>query len=436
MSNQRLSVVYGIVLAAELGRIPVIPGFILSGVQWSTKDIAANDKSVHMEELYDVDYFKLMLDSVGMEVLDSRDAPPISAYTFVDMNSLQGDLVEALHVHRSVNHMSIGCTLFKLDGLYFSGRNNRILWTALNAMRPNKNIEKTVTAITKKLKSESPNKRFTFVHLRIEDDWVLHCIRWSHIPDGVIRNNCYNNTDTIDLVLEGLNVKNTDPVYVASFWDHVDSGTEKAIMKRLADAGYKVFTSRNFKKVASRDRETNAMVDYEIKYESIYSSFSSVQSDFVRMDLPLLPELEQHMYVLYTQPDVFFNKKVTVSSFSIPLPEVIGMVADPSSPSGVDGSVSLINLPKARKTYTLFKDFVLNHTDCPRFDKGPGVVGAYYEFYGDSVTNDLMEKEFAAKPTNPVELAANVVHFNGPKPHEYWDYVQSGVCPAHLDPNV
>eukprot|EP00798_Chlamydomonas_sp_ICE-L_P023584 gene23584-9112_t len=493
MSNQRLSVVYGIILASELGRVPVIPGVILSGVQWSSKATEAVDKSVHMEELYDVEYFKYTLDSVGIEVLDSRDAPPNTSCTYVDISKLQGDVVEGLAVHRSVNHLSIGCPLFRLDGLYFEGNNDHILWATLNGMRPNTHLDKIVSAITKKLKSESPDNRFNFVHLRIEDDWVLHCIRWSHIRDGHIRNNCNNNSDTIDEVLRSLNVKITDPVYIASYWDHVDELTEQVIMNRMAAAGYKVFTSRDFKmhfenpkwdymvKAAVRSATRHHSIkpfcvffgnmsspifhwlaDNGVTFifhrptwaedlwgkaqinkhrshlnlseeESIYSSFSSLQNDFIRMDLPVLPELEQFIYVLYTQPDVFFQKKVTLSSFSIPLPEVIGMVTDPSSPSGVDGSVSLINLPAARKSYTLFKDFVLSHPDCPRFDKGPGVVGAYLEFYGDSVTKDLLDKKFAAKPTDPINPAAAVVHFYGPKPHEYWDYIQSGVCPGHMD---
>ncbi len=42
MANQRLSVLYGIILAFELGRIPVLPRFLLSGVQWTDDNTVSN----------------------------------------------------------------------------------------------------------------------------------------------------------------------------------------------------------------------------------------------------------------------------------------------------------------------------------------------------------------------------------------------------------
>jgi hypothetical protein len=31
----------------------------------------------------------------------------------------------------------------------------------------------------------------------MEDDWVAHCRRWEALRDGVVRNNCYNNTEDV-----------------------------------------------------------------------------------------------------------------------------------------------------------------------------------------------------------------------------------------------
>ena len=42
----------------------------------------------------------------------------------------------------------------------------------------------------------------------------------------------------------------------------------------------------------------------------------SLVDDYLLIDLPLVPELEQYMYVLYTECDVYFHSKVCVTVVS------------------------------------------------------------------------------------------------------------------------
>ncbi len=46
--------------------------------------------------------------------------------------------------------------------------------------------------------------------------------RWAAIADGVVRDNCYNNTEDIDVSLKLFAFSTSIPLYVASFWDDVE----------------------------------------------------------------------------------------------------------------------------------------------------------------------------------------------------------------------
>eukprot|EP00798_Chlamydomonas_sp_ICE-L_P007680 gene7680-840_t len=409
MSNQRLSMLYGVILAYELGRTPVLPSFLLSGVQWTAENSVSGVK-IPMEDIYDVAHFRDSLELVGISTLTDQEAPRNSQYVQASIIKMV-DLVEDLARFRGSKHLKVGCPLFKLPPSYFTGANSRIMLKTLQGLRPAPRIQSTVAKIVKELRARSPMKRFNFLHLRVEQDWVLHCER-------------NYSAKKIEQVLQSLHVKNEDPIYVASFWEQVDPATERLLLDRMKVAGYKVVTSRDFKLTLSGDREANSTRinyidrnplqnpewDYMVKaavksalhYHSVmpfciwlgnisspifnwmadlgvtfifheptwgndlwrrvqsqfapqdsytYQSQNNLVSIFIRMDLPVIPELEQYIYVLYTDPDVFFNKRVSVTSFDLPLPEILGLAQDQASPNGVDGGVMLVNLPAARQSY-------------------------------------------------------------------------------------
>ena len=101
------------------------------------------------------------------------------------------------------------------------------------------------------LRSLTPTKAYNMLHLRAESDWwavlprlgsstsglpcrspklmlshwqctfrcplcrLAHCARWEHIPDGMVRDNCMNNTDSVaeQLALHEVNTQvRTDSV--------------------------------------------------------------------------------------------------------------------------------------------------------------------------------------------------------------------------------
>lgn len=33
--------------------------------------------------------------------------------------------------------------------------------------------------------------------LRLQNDWIEHCARWTAVKDGIVRDNCYNHTEEV-----------------------------------------------------------------------------------------------------------------------------------------------------------------------------------------------------------------------------------------------
>lgn len=56
-----------------------------------------------------------------------------------------------------------------------------------------------------------------------------HGSRWTAIPDGVVRDNCYNHTETVDERLASFGVTPQLPLYVAADWADVDPDREQQV---------------------------------------------------------------------------------------------------------------------------------------------------------------------------------------------------------------
>ena len=161
----------------------------------------------------------------------------------------------------------------------------------------------------------------------------------------------------------------------------------------------------------------------------IYSSKESLVDHFRRIDIPILPEFEQYVYVLFTEVDTYFARKVSLAGFSLPLPESLGMASDPDVRTGVDGGVMLLNVPAMRETYDEFRLFILSNRHGMRFDHyGVGAVGAYVQFYEAQLSQGRISQHYAVKPFRDYDMSAHVVHFQGPKPHDYVQYFKTLEC--------
>lgn len=68
MANQRLSIVYGILLAHRLGRTPVLPVLLRNGTQ-RTSSLSPTDEKIPFENVYDQPYFVQCLAKFGVNIL-------------------------------------------------------------------------------------------------------------------------------------------------------------------------------------------------------------------------------------------------------------------------------------------------------------------------------------------------------------------------------
>jgi hypothetical protein len=276
MSNQRLSLLYGVILSLELGRAAVLPSLVMQGMQATDEAaLAEGNNSAPFSFMYDTPHFIQAMALVGVEVIEQRHAPPRELYSKVDLSKLDDPVEDLVHNYKTTNHLAAGCPLFRLHAYYFSGNNYKLIWAVLNGLQPSALINKQLKIITNKLTAASPSKRYNFLHLRMENDWVEHCKRWENIPDGQVRNNCMNNTETIDAILRNMNFHPSDPLYVATFWQEVSPRMGQVVLKGLKGAGYNVYTSKDFQHILTDDREINAMVDYEVAMRA--HRFGSIQ---------------------------------------------------------------------------------------------------------------------------------------------------------------
>jgi hypothetical protein len=62
-----------------------------------------------------------------------------------------------------------------------------------------------------------------------------------------------------------------------------------------------------------------------MKHSHLYASTEMQIGTWQRIDIPKLPELQQYDYVLFTDADVYFRRRVTLEDFGLPLPEAVGM---------------------------------------------------------------------------------------------------------------
>ena len=62
---------------------------------------------------------------------------------------------------------------------------------------------------------------------------------------------------------------------------------------------------------------------------------------------------------------------------------------------------------------------------------GPGDQGAINYFYEAAIKSHRLDSQFNTKPYHPWKKAAKIVHFHGPKPHDFLSYMRTGECAFH-----
>ena len=138
-----------------------------------------------------------------------------------------------------------------------------------------------------------------------------------------------------------------------------------------------------------------------------------------RIDIPLFINAE---YALLLDADTIIHESFTLADFGLDITQGIAFsneaIEDELKP--LNAGVSLLNIPKLRRTYHNFLHFITNHAvENKGFLTAPNDQGAYLDFYENEVT--FLPIKFNVKPYFTSRGNWNerkIVHYHGVKPHD------------------
>ena len=132
---------------------------------------------------------------------------------------------------------SVDCPIFRVPPQLLL-KHEALILAALGGLQPTGEAAAMTAQLEGRLRRLSPDRRFNVLHLRAEDDWILHCARWENMRDGIVRDNCMNNTETVGDRLLLHRVDTEVPLLVATSWSQASDGLVQRAMQSLKKAGY------------------------------------------------------------------------------------------------------------------------------------------------------------------------------------------------------
>jgi hypothetical protein len=121
-TNQRLSLMYGVVAAVRSGRAVVVPRVVTDG---RTGSEGGSEKR-EFADMYDEEHFKREMRKASVLVVSESVAPPLHEY--LDIGS-----VDHLQQFAVVDHASVPCPLFKLQ---IQPHEYELFWAVMDALVP------------------------------------------------------------------------------------------------------------------------------------------------------------------------------------------------------------------------------------------------------------------------------------------------------------
>ena len=239
-ANQRLSIIYAVIIAKETGRSLYLPRLLLDGTQHDTSQAVTllNSKATRFSTFYDVDVFVKGMNSAGVQVLD--DYSLFSTLPDQVVKVPTQDLPNLLESgdsspYGNAAHLSIECPLFKLDAVVL-GRHRELVERTLSSLVPALAQEKGIQSLKTEL---SKGGHFNVLHLRVERDWINHCRTW--VSD---RGVCLAE-EVIRAIGEHLDLKGVPrgtTLYVVCDLPVAEPDLLSGAMKSLKTMGYKKVT--------------------------------------------------------------------------------------------------------------------------------------------------------------------------------------------------
>eukprot|EP01025_Chloroclados_australasicus_P017915 TRINITY_DN191_c0_g1_i1.p1 TRINITY_DN191_c0_g1~~TRINITY_DN191_c0_g1_i1.p1 ORF type:complete len:670 (+),score=70.77 TRINITY_DN191_c0_g1_i1:26-2011(+) len=271
-ANQRLCILYGVLIAINLKRTLVLPRLLTEG---SGSEEGIGDKMIRFSEVYDLERISLLLQEHGIQVWEVEDLPNVQFHqaecSDKDLSLCMQDLSKTL----GSNNVPIdfGCT-FPTHLIHPNNvlENEDLIKAVFENLVPVLKYEKLIQSLIEGIIKDEKDDKFTFVHLRAEKDWIEHCQNWESMNDGMVRNNCMNNTEVLGQQLVLKKVDGQLPIYISIVKQDADERLLSRVIQNLNLNGYKKLYMKedvtNDVELLSLPSEMAALVDYFVALEA------------------------------------------------------------------------------------------------------------------------------------------------------------------------
>lgn len=545
-TNQRLAIVYGMLIARETGRVVVLPDLLKDGKQSDIAQILASATNIlPFGSVYDMHHFIFELKALNITAIAVDSTDDECTLTLPGSDSTKVFVQPDAYADHL--HIMLECPLFQLppDVIF---ENQHFIFGVLNALKVNSHLSPFVADASYFLGS------FNFLHLRIESDWISHCASWD---SGEIESNCLANTFELPTHLANKHITTSTPLYVALDWRNVVKPIADFVLNNLMAAGYKVVVQKDIFPNLSLPREQSALIEYYLalhahkfignsvstfsaliilereqrnlwasyynmgdiplaaflplykmpwvftytgasphydymakvavrsgirnakltpyciyngtandtmyqwlkaagvimishsptwlgrlnevfpyamknkEWSPLYESKSSIVGTMLRIDIPIIWQLYQYNYVLYTDLDVLFMKQVTLEKIKKHkgLPKSVFLAHEIVNTFPCNAGIILMNLPNMRMTHSALVNMSFSTNDLLFPGYGPIDQGAINKYYRDDMNHSCQLQElYNAKPYKNGRKMPYIIHFHGPKPHDYLKWLERKQC--------
>lgn len=260
-TNQRLAIFYGAVLAKESGRSLVLPDLQRHGMptDWSKTDHHYTTGFVPFSTFYSKRSFSDGLASVGVQVTER---------SFVEGGGDEGggddsnaielrddevpNLLSTNATVEAARHVSVGCPFLLLNRTTVA-KHRALAKGVFKSLVPAKDYSDLIVDAIKRLGT------YNMLHLRIENDWIMHCSTWEDRY-----NNCFasNVLRKIGQHIADKGISNEEPLYIATDWPEVHAPLLASVRRSLKKMGYDIRSKLEPAFEILEDREIRALKDY------------------------------------------------------------------------------------------------------------------------------------------------------------------------------
>ena len=290
LANQRLCLVFGVVVAKDMGLELVLPDLPRNGIEG--KNAPMTTDFVPFDAMYDERHFRTQLEEVGVRFAEAGATIPSDQVHVCDTKSSWRQCKASYLASRTERpHLKFGCPFLTpiWDGKLI-GTQEKLALQVLQALVPSERIANALHELKQVLKIEKENN-FHVLHLRAETDWEEHCTVWK---SNGLPTDCFGNLSALGDTLEMRGFSRKSKLYVATDWRTIGEQGLRALERLRTD--YQVISRPAEWKMDSLLREELACVDYYLSFDCRKFIGNSV-STFTA--LLLLERRDRHLWASY-----------------------------------------------------------------------------------------------------------------------------------------